>query len=112
TAARAAGPISRPTQIESIRLKQKWQAIIATAGAASCRMTGRSGPTVSDPGTRMALVMAPQTTGARRRGSTTGRAARPYSGGVGVRRRRTVPRVQPQRGLAPVDVKALIAPRA
>src|SRR5205807_2154679 len=57
--------MSRPTQIESIRLKQKWQAIIATAGAASCRMTGRSGPTVSDPGTRVALVMAPEATALR-----------------------------------------------
>src|SRR6266498_1859785 len=42
----------RPTQIESMRLKQKWHAIIATAGAASRRITGRSGPTVSEPGVR------------------------------------------------------------
>src|SRR5205807_362988 len=104
--------MSRPTQIESIRLKQKWQAIIATAGAASCRMTGRSGPTVSDPGARVTLVMAPQATGAWRRGSTRRRGAPPYSGSVGVRRRRTAPLARPGRGFAPADVKGLIAPRA
>src|SRR5881396_727390 len=33
----------------SIRLNEKWQAIIATAGAARRSTTGRSGPTVRDP---------------------------------------------------------------
>jgi len=51
TAASAAGPISRPTQIVSIRLNEKWQAIIATAGSARRHTTGRSGPTVNAPGT-------------------------------------------------------------
>src|SRR5712671_7627758 len=41
--------MSRPTQMLSIRLKEKWHAIIATAGAASRRTTGRSAPVVSDP---------------------------------------------------------------
>src|SRR5213592_5129507 len=41
--------MSRPTQMLSIRLKEKWHAIIATAGAASRKTTGRSGPVVSDP---------------------------------------------------------------
>src|SRR5438105_12263710 len=49
TAASAAGPINRPTQMLSIRLNEKWQAIIATAGAARRSTTGRSGPTVRDP---------------------------------------------------------------
>src|SRR2546427_3371733 len=31
------------------RLKEKWHAIIATAGAASRKTTGRSGPVVSEP---------------------------------------------------------------
>src|SRR5438094_869971 len=48
--------MSRPTQIESMRLKEKWHAIIATAGAASRRITGRSGPTVSEPGGRATVV--------------------------------------------------------
>src|SRR5437660_9906355 len=56
----------------SMRLKQKWHAIIATAGAASFRMTGRSGPTVSAPGVRVVLIMAPEATGAPARGSTSG----------------------------------------
>src|SRR2546422_11291097 len=56
----------------SMRLKQKWHAIMATAGAASFRMTGRSGPTVSEPGVRATLVMAPEATGAPGRGSTSG----------------------------------------
>src|SRR2546426_5008456 len=56
----------------SMRLKQKWHAIIATAGAASFRMTGRSGPTVSAPGVRVVLVMAPEATGGPGRGSTSG----------------------------------------
>src|SRR2546422_8244397 len=57
-----------------MRLKEKWQAIIATAGAASRRMTGRSGPTVSDPRRgRSTVVMAPQATGAGRQGSTSAR---------------------------------------
>src|SRR3989454_1986808 len=56
----------------SMRLKQKGHAIIATAGAASLRMTGRSGPTVSAPGVRVVLVMAPEATGAPGRGSTSG----------------------------------------
>src|SRR6266513_4084129 len=55
----------------SMRLKQKWHAIIATAGAASFRMTGRSGPTVRAPGVRVVLVMAPEATGAPGRGSTS-----------------------------------------
>src|SRR5881396_1882949 len=55
----------------SMRLKQKWHAIIATAGAASFRMTGRSGPTVSAPGVRVVLIMAPEATGAPARGSTS-----------------------------------------
>src|SRR5690349_22526393 len=59
-----------PTHIESMRLNEKWQAIIATAGAASFRMTGRRGPTVSEPGVRATLVMAPEATGAPGRGST------------------------------------------
>src|SRR5690242_15590349 len=54
----------------SMRLKQKWHAIIATAGMASFRMTGRSGPTVSEPGVPATLVMAPEATGAPGRGST------------------------------------------
>src|SRR2546421_10451815 len=91
----------------TLRVKQKWQAILATAGAASCRMTGRSGPTVSDLGAWVTLVMAPQATGAWRRGSTRRRVAPPYSGGVGVRRRRTAPLARPRRGFAPVDVKGL-----
>src|SRR2546429_8759878 len=33
----------------SIRLNEKWQAIIATAGAARRSTTGRSGPTVREP---------------------------------------------------------------
>ena len=33
----------------SIRLNEKWQAIIATAGTARRNTTGRSGPTVRDP---------------------------------------------------------------
>src|SRR5947207_1978383 len=33
----------------SIKLKEKWHAIIATAGAASRKTTGRRGPVVSDP---------------------------------------------------------------
>src|SRR2546430_17671697 len=41
--------MSRPTQMLSIRLKEKWQAIMATAGAASRNTTGRSGPVVRDP---------------------------------------------------------------
>src|SRR6266550_4974297 len=41
--------MSRPTQMLSIRLKEKWQAIMATAGAASRNATGRSGPVVRDP---------------------------------------------------------------
>src|SRR5438132_13287956 len=56
----------------SMRLKQKWHAIIATAGAASFRMTGRSGPMVRAPGVRVVLVMAPEATGAPGRGSTHG----------------------------------------
>src|SRR6184192_3797358 len=48
--------MSRPTQIESMRLKEKWHAIIATAGAASRRITGRSGPTVSEPCGRATVV--------------------------------------------------------
>src|SRR5213592_2174630 len=40
----------------SIRLKQKWHAIIATAGAARRRMTGRSGPTVRVPAGRARVV--------------------------------------------------------
>src|SRR3989475_6716541 len=56
----------------SMRLKQKWHAIIATAGAASFRMTGRSGPTVSAPGVRVVLIMAPEATGAPAWGSTSG----------------------------------------
>src|SRR5256886_3724730 len=56
----------------SMRWKQKWHAIIATAGAASFRMTGRSGPTVSAPGVRVVLIMAPEATGAPARGSTSG----------------------------------------
>src|SRR5882762_9936975 len=46
----------RPTQMLSIRLKEKWHAIIATAGAASPRTTGRSGPVVSEPATCLAGV--------------------------------------------------------
>src|SRR5712664_314302 len=49
TAASAAGPMSRPTQMLSIRLKEKWHAIIATAGTARRSTTGRNGPTVRDP---------------------------------------------------------------
>src|SRR5437762_11644822 len=56
----------------SMRLKQKWHAIIATAGAARFRMTGRSGPTVSAPGVRLVLAMAPEATGAPGRGPTSG----------------------------------------
>src|SRR5256884_6084988 len=56
----------------SMRLKQKWHAIIAPAGAASFRMTGRSGPTVSAPGVRVVLIMAPEATGAPAWGSTSG----------------------------------------
>src|SRR2546428_9611994 len=56
TAASAAGPMSRPTQMLSIRLKEKWHAIIATAGAASRRTIGRSGPVVSEPATCLAGV--------------------------------------------------------
>src|SRR2546425_4743667 len=41
--------MSRPTQMLSIRLKEKWHAIIATAGAASRKTTDRSGPVVSEP---------------------------------------------------------------
>src|SRR5437879_10742149 len=48
--------MSLPTQMLSIRLKQKWHAIIATAGAARRRMTGRSGPTVSVPAGRARVV--------------------------------------------------------
>ena len=33
----------------SMRLKEKWHAIMATAGAASRNTTGRSGPVVSEP---------------------------------------------------------------
>src|SRR6266480_1611062 len=51
----------------SMRLKQKWHAIIATAGAASFRMTGRSAP-----GVRVVLIMAPEATGAPAWGSTSG----------------------------------------
>jgi len=40
----------RPTQMLSIRLKEKWHAIIATAGAARLTTARRSGPTVSRPG--------------------------------------------------------------
>src|SRR5256885_11528614 len=49
----------RSTQIASMRLKQKWHAIIATAGAASRRITGRSGPTVSAPADRAVVVTTP-----------------------------------------------------
>src|SRR5207247_6407012 len=56
----------------SMRLKQKWHAILATAGAARFRMPGRSGPTVSAPGVRVVLIMAPEATGAPARGSTSG----------------------------------------
>src|SRR2546422_3692656 len=48
--------MSRPTQMLSIRLKEKWHAIIATAGAASRKTTGRSGPAVSAPATCLAGV--------------------------------------------------------
>src|SRR5437879_3609540 len=48
--------MSRPTQMLSIRLKEKWHAIIATAGAASRNTTGRSGPVVSEPATCLAGV--------------------------------------------------------
>src|SRR3989442_1008026 len=68
----------------SMRLKQKWHAIIATAGAASFRMTGRSGPTVSAPGVRVVLVMAPEATGAPGRGSTSGFFSPVATAGLGV----------------------------
>src|SRR2546425_8958207 len=48
--------MSRPTQMLSIRLKEKWHAIIATAGAASRKTMGRSGPVVSAPATCLAGV--------------------------------------------------------
>src|SRR2546427_1756081 len=56
TAASGAGPMSRPPQMLSIRLKEKWHAIIATAGAASRKTMGRSGPVVSAPATCLAGV--------------------------------------------------------
>src|SRR3989442_8445845 len=65
--------MSLPTQMLSIRLKQKWHAIIATAGAARRRMTGRSGPTVRVPGGRARVVMGAEGTGAGGGGSTRGR---------------------------------------
>src|SRR6266550_3763215 len=40
----------RPTQMLSIKLKEKWHAIIATAGAARLRTARRNGPTVRRPG--------------------------------------------------------------
>src|SRR6266550_4678365 len=42
--------MSRPTQMLSIKLKEKWHAIIATAGAARLRTARRNGPTVRRPG--------------------------------------------------------------
>src|SRR2546422_2485419 len=54
TAASAAGPMSRPTQMLSIRLKEKGHAIIATAGAARRKTMGRSGPVGSAPATCLA----------------------------------------------------------
>src|SRR5438046_10530242 len=66
--------MSRPTQIESMRLKEKWHAIIATAGAASRRITGRSGPTVSEPGVRATVVTLgklPERRPGGQRGATT-----------------------------------------
>src|SRR3989442_6497 len=56
----------------SMRLKQKWHAIIATAGAASFRMTGWSGPTVSAPGVRVVLAMARKLPGRRPGGQRAG----------------------------------------
>src|SRR5216117_1197268 len=62
--------MSRPTQIASMRLKQKWHAIIATAGTARRRMTGRSGPTVSEPAGRATVAMEAEARGAEGGGST------------------------------------------
>src|SRR5438876_11964441 len=62
--------MSRPTQIASMRLKQKWHAIIATAGTARRRMTGRSGPRVSEPAGRATVVMEAEATEAGGGGST------------------------------------------
>src|SRR2546428_10547663 len=57
-----------------MRLREKWPAIIATAGAASRRITGRSGPTVSEPGVRATVVTLGKLPGRRpggQRGATT-----------------------------------------
>src|SRR5207244_1082622 len=59
---------------------------MATAGAASFRMTGRSGPTVREAGVPATLVMAPEATGAPGRVSTSGSRRAAVSGFVVVQR--------------------------
>src|SRR3989442_7836198 len=48
--------MSRPTHMRWIILKERWHANIATAGAASRKTMGRSGPVVSAPATCLAGV--------------------------------------------------------